>query len=251
MASASSGAWCSYACLWSPRMLAAGPIWRNWPVASALSPIGERPARRRTGAVRRPRPRGTHSGGDAPVVGPGAGRLRPAEAARPAHPEPGCSGGDRLHDLTTTAFLCASVGAPTPYRRRLRFGAAVLAAPRRRCGTRWSRGCGGPPTGRSVDCSIRHQRSLSRGSETAGIPERRRGGTPDRRQHVRAGSEPAGRRADRRTAERATRRMMLADHLAFGALEQLGATTSTAIRAVATQFQLTALEGYPRGRLIS
>ncbi len=30
--------------------------------------------------------------------------------------------------ITTTAFLCAAVGAPAPYRRRLRLGAAVLAA---------------------------------------------------------------------------------------------------------------------------
>ncbi len=30
--------------------------------------------------------------------------------------------------ITTTAFLCAAVGAPAPYRKRLWFGAAVLAA---------------------------------------------------------------------------------------------------------------------------
>ena len=37
------------------------------------------------------------------------------------------------------------------------------------------------------------------------------------------------------------RRMMIADHLAFGALERLRPCDADALRALATQFQLTAL----------
>jgi hypothetical protein len=40
---------------------------------------------------------------------------------------------------------------------------------------------------------------------------------------------------------------MIADHLAFGALEQLGSHDAAAIRAVATQFQLTALDAATPG----
>jgi hypothetical protein len=38
------------------------------------------------------------------------------------------------------------------------------------------------------------------------------------------------------------RRMMIADHLAFGALERLRPRDADAMRALATQFQLTALD---------
>jgi len=38
------------------------------------------------------------------------------------------------------------------------------------------------------------------------------------------------------------RRMMIADHLAFGALERLRPCEADAMRALATQFQLTAVE---------
>ncbi len=109
-------------------------------------------------AVRRPRPRGTRSGGDAPVAGAGAGRLRAADAAGSTHPEPGCPDGDRLHDdhdgrvpvrsrRGTHAITGAGYGSARP----------CWPPPHRRCGPRWSRGCGTPPTGRSVDCSIRRQ----------------------------------------------------------------------------------------------
>ena len=41
--------------------------------------------------------------------------------------------------------------------------------------------------------------------------------------------------------------MMLADHLAFGALDQFASNDIDAIKAVATRFQLTALESTKAG----
>ena len=46
----------------------------------------------------------------------------------PRTPSRGARAAMAYMTITTTAFLCAAVGAPAPYRRRLRLAAAVLAA---------------------------------------------------------------------------------------------------------------------------
>ena len=113
--------------------------------------------------------------GDAAAAGPGAGRLRPAGPARPAHPQSRGPGGDGLHDHHDNRV---------PVRRRR--GARAL--PARGCGSArpcwppahpftgprcWS-GCGVPPTGRSTGCSMRHRTSLPRPARLPGRARLRR-----------------------------------------------------------------------------
>ena len=76
--------------------------------------------------------------------------------------------------ITTASFLCAAVGAPAPYRRRLRLGAAVLAACSPVSGPRCWNGCGVPPTGRSSGCSMRLPTSLPRPARLRGRGRPRR-----------------------------------------------------------------------------
>ncbi|ETW21675.1 hypothetical protein [Mycobacterium gastri] len=151
--------------------------------------------------------------------------------------------------ITTTAFLCASVGAPAPYRRSLRLAAVVLAA---RSPVRWAamlarvRHCADAAIHRLLDASPelstgpdraadvlrlgdRSVRSLAIGPLTVDLAFALVDALPE---------EPL-------TAElpgNQKRRMMIADHLAFGALERLRPNDTDAMFALAAQFQLTALD---------
>ncbi|MCV7195280.1 hypothetical protein [Mycobacterium angelicum] len=150
--------------------------------------------------------------------------------------------------ITTTAFLCGVVGAPAPYRRRLRLGASVLAA---RSPAHWAlmmkrvRCCADAAIHLLLDASLElgvgpgpapevlslggASMSPSLGPLTidltfalvAALPEEAMSG------------ELSGQHK---------RRMMIADHLAFGAIERVPPGDTDAMQALATQFQLAALE---------
>lgn len=156
--------------------------------------------------------------------------------------------------ITTTAFLCAAVGAPAPYRRPVRMAAALLAAvstaqwttmlKRVRC---------------SVDGTIHHLLDASPHSSVKASPAFRSGaadllalGDP-RSMPPSVGPLTVGATfalvealpAEPLTSELPefqVRRMMIADHLAFGALDRLRPSDARAMRALATQFQLAALD---------
>ena len=154
--------------------------------------------------------------------------------------------------LTTTAFLCATVGASAPYRRQLRLGAAVLAAGSpglwAKMLDRVRRSADGA-IGRLLDASpdLNVESDLSAGSGAVlGLDAERSVSTSvgplivgTTFALVRAlpeepltGELPAAQ----------VRRMMIADHLAFGAVERLAPRDADAMAALATQFQLDALD---------
>ena len=153
--------------------------------------------------------------------------------------------------ITTTAFLCAAVGAPAPYRRRLRLGAAVLAA---RTPARWTTML--QRVRRSTDEAIHrllegspdlaNEAASGAAAEMLGLIDPRAsspsmgpllvgttfalvGALPEEPLN---GELPA--------AE--VRRMMIADHLAFGALERLRPRDADAMGVLARQFRLAALD---------
>lgn len=156
--------------------------------------------------------------------------------------------------ITTTAFLCAAVGAPAPYRRPVRLAAAVLASVST---ARWTAML--KRVRRSVDGSIHHLLDASPHPSVKASPAARSGaadllalGDP-RSMSPSVGSLIVGATfalVEALPAEPLTgelpefqvRRMMVADHLAFGALERLRPRDADAMRALATQFQLAALD---------
>lgn len=156
--------------------------------------------------------------------------------------------------ITTAAFFCAAVGAPAPYRRRLRLGAAVLAASSAPAWTTMLQ-----QVRRSADGAIHRLLDAAGPSAeadpTAGAsPAQDVLGLGDLHSMplsmgplivdttfalVRALPEEllAGELSDLHV-----RRMMIADHLAFGALERLGPHDTDGLHALAMQFQLSALD---------
>jgi len=160
--------------------------------------------------------------------------------------------------ITTTAFLCAAVGAPAPYRRPVRLAAAMLAAvspaqwttmlKRVRC---------------SVDGAIHRLLDASPHPSVKASPGARSGAAdllalgnprsmPPSVGPLIVGTTFAlvealpGEPLTGELPEFQVRRMMIADHLAFGALELLRPRDADGMRALATQFQLTALAPVPR-----
>ena len=157
-------------------------------------------------------------------------------------------------NITKTAFWCAAVGAPAPYRRPARLAAAVLASvstdhwtsmlKRVRC---------------SVDGAIHRLLDASPHHSVKASPAARSGAAD-----LLAGGDPSsmppsvgplivgatfalvealpGEPLTGGLPEFQVRRMMIADHLAFGALERLRLRDHNAMRALATQFKLAALD---------
>jgi hypothetical protein len=159
--------------------------------------------------------------------------------------------------IATTAFLCAAVGAPAPYRRPVRLAAAVLASvstahwttmlKRVRC---------------SVDGAIHRlldaspHPSVTAGPTRSGAADLLALGDP-RSMPPSVGPLIVGATfalVEALPAESLTgelpefqvRRMMIADHLAFGALGRLRPRDADAMRALATQFQVAALDSLSR-----
>ena len=189
------------------------------------------------------------------LLAPALGGFALLARLGPRTPSRGARAAMAYMTITTTAFLCAAVGAPAPYRRRLRLGAAVLAA---RSPVHWTmmlervrrvRRRGDPAAARWVT------RPRCRDGPCCRVGPGRKGarlGDP-RSMSPSMGplivgttfalvqalpEEPlTGELPDPQV-----RRMMIADHLAFGALERLRPRDADAMRALATQFQLTALD---------
>lgn len=156
--------------------------------------------------------------------------------------------------IATTAFLCGAVGAPAPYRRSMRLAAAVLASvstahwttmlKRVRC---------------SVDGAIHCLLDASPHASLTASPAARSGAAdllalgdprsmPSSVGPLIVGATFAlvealpGEPLTGELPEFQVRRMMIADHLAFGALDRLRPSDADAMRALATQFQLSALD---------
>ena len=189
------------------------------------------------------------------LLAPALGGFALLARLGPRTPSRGARAAMAYMTITTTAFLCAAVGAPAPYRRRLRLGAAVLAA---RSPVHWTtmlervRRCADGAIHRLLDASpdLSAEAGIAAGSgpaaEVLGLGDPRAmspsmgplivgttfalvGALPE---------EPlTGELPDPQV-----RRMMIADHLAFGALERLRPRDADAMQALAMQFQLTALD---------
>ncbi|MEU2255373.1 hypothetical protein [Nocardia xishanensis] len=181
------------------------------------------------------------------LLAPALGGFALLARLGPHTPSAGARAAMAYMTITTTGFLCTAVGAPAPYRRPV--GAAALAA---WSSAYWTKMV--ERVQRSADEAI--HRVLDTSPELGAGSEAAAGllGAVDPRTLapsmvplivdttfalVRSlPEEPLTGRlsaADIRT-------MMIADHLAFGALERLPPHSADAMRALATNFQLAALE---------
>lgn len=150
--------------------------------------------------------------------------------------------------ITTTAFLSGAVGAPAPYRRRLRLGAAVLAS---RSPVHWAmmmkrvRCCADAAIHRLLDASLELSVGPGPAPEVLGLG----GGSTSPSlgpltidlTFALVEALPEEPMSGELSGQH-KRRMMIADHLAFGALERVPPGDTDAMQALATQFQLAALE---------
>jgi hypothetical protein len=189
------------------------------------------------------------------LLAPALGGFALLARLGPRTPSRGARAAMAYMTITTTAFLCAAVGAPAPYRRRLRLGAAVLAA---RSPVHWTMML--ERVRRAADGAI--QRLLDASPDLAAATGRAVGSGPAAKVlslgDPRSMSPSMGPLIVGTTfalvqalpeepltgelPDPQVRRMMIADHLAFGALERLRPCDADAMRALATQFQLTAVE---------
>ena len=160
--------------------------------------------------------------------------------------------------ITTTTFLCAAIGAPAPYRRPVRLAAAVLASA---SNAHWATML------ERVRCSLDgaiHRLLDASPHPSVKASHAARSGAAD----LLALSDPRsmplsvgplivgatfalvealpGEPLTGELPEFQVRRMMIADHLAFGALERLRPSDADAMRSIATQFQLAALDPLSR-----
>jgi hypothetical protein len=183
------------------------------------------------------------------LLSPALGGFALLAQLGPRTPSHGARAAMAYMTITTTAFLCAAVGAPAPYQRRLRLGAAVLAA---HSPVRWGamldrvQRCADEAVHRLLDAlpdlvarpgsavkvlSLGEPREASRSvgslivdsafALVRALPEEPLTGEL-------AGPE--------------VRRMMIADHLAFGALERLQLRDTNGMQDLATKLQLAALD---------
>ncbi|MBF6340923.1 hypothetical protein IU450_34290 [Nocardia abscessus] len=154
--------------------------------------------------------------------------------------------------ITTTAFLCTAVGAPAPYRRRLRLAAAARAA-------------GSPAYWTTMQQRVLHSvdQAVHRVLDASPDLAAGAGPAPEMLGSVDYRSMPPAMRPlivdSAFTLVRALpeepltgelpgseiRRMMIADHLAFGALERVHPGDAEAMRNLATRFQLAAHDTTP------
>lgn len=183
------------------------------------------------------------------LLAPALGGFALLSRLGPRTPSRGARAAMAYMTITTTAFLCAAVGAPAPYPRRLRLGAAVLAA---RSPIHWTtmlervRRCADGAIHRLLDASPDLAAGSSQDAEVLGLGDPR-SMSPSMGPLI-VGTTFALVRAlpegplTGELPDPQIRRMMIADHLAFGALERLRPRDADAMQALATQFQLTALD---------
>jgi hypothetical protein len=194
------------------------------------------------------------------LLAPALGGFALLARLGPRTPSRGARAAMAYMTITTTTFLCAAVGAPAPYRRRLRLVAAVLAT---RSPVHWTTML--ERVRRSADGAIHRLLDASpdpvaqAGLATGSGPDADILGLGDPRSMspsmgpliVGATFALVGALPEEpltgELPEPQVRRMMIADHLAFGALERLRPRDADAMRALATQFQLTALDTAAQG----
>jgi hypothetical protein len=194
------------------------------------------------------------------LLAPALGGFALLARLGPRTPSRGARAAMAYMTITTTTFLCAAVGAPAPYRRRLRLVAAVLAT---RSPVHWTTML--ERVRRSADGAIHRLLDASpdpvaeAGLATGSGPDADILGLGDPRSMspsmgpliVGATFDLVGALPEEPLTgglpEPQVRRMMIADHLAFGALERLRPRDADAMRALATQFQLTALDTAAQG----
>ncbi|PXX71783.1 hypothetical protein DFR70_1011217 [Nocardia tenerifensis] len=188
------------------------------------------------------------------LLAPALGCFALLARMRPRTPSAGARAAMAYMAITTTAFLCGTVDAPAPYPRRLRLGASMLAA----CSPRYWATMQRRVLG-SVDAAI-HQLLESSPDLAAGTIE-----APDvltltdsrplattmaplvvdtTFALVRALPEAP---LTGELAGTEVRRMMVADHLAFAALERIPPRDADAMQALAMRFQLAALDVPTKG----
>jgi hypothetical protein len=181
---------------------------------------------------------------------PALGGFALLDRLGPRTPSRGARAAMAYMTITTTACLCAAVGAPAPYRRRL--AAALLAA---RSPVGWTTML--KRVRQSADDAIRQfldaatdgaadaECGLDAASAVLGLVEPQSMSASMGPLIVDATFALVGALPEERlTGElpnQQVRRMMIADHLAFGALERLGPRDADAMQTLATQFQLAAL----------
>jgi hypothetical protein len=181
------------------------------------------------------------------LLTPAVGGFALLERIGPQTPSRGARISMAYMTITTTAFFCTMVGAPAAYPRRLRLGAAILAAQSPR---RWAAMLN--RVRRSTDGAIR---TVLDGSPTL---------LADPAVVARSGPllEPmvvdtAFDLVDCLPEESLTgelpviqvRRMMYADHLAFGAVEWVRPGDADGLAALAMKIQLAAVDAAARGAL--
>lgn len=188
------------------------------------------------------------------LLAPALGGVALLAQLGPRTPSLGARAAMAYMTITTSAFFCTAVGASAPYRRRLRLGAAVLAAcspaawttmlERVRCSADGAihrvLDAAGPSA--EVDPSG----DSSPAQEVLGLGDLR--SMPLSMGPLIVDTTFALVRAlpeEPLTGELSgtqIRRMMIADHLAFGALDRLGPHDAAGLHALAMQFQLAALD---------
>jgi hypothetical protein len=189
------------------------------------------------------------------LLAPALGSFALLARLGPSTPSRGVRAAIAYLTITTTAYFCMAVGAPTPYRRGLRLVEAVLAT---QSPVRWATmlervrrsadgaihqllgaspkpvaeaglATGSGPTADVLGLDDLRSMSTSMGSLLVGATFALVEALPD---EPLSGELP----------QTQVRRMMIADHLAFGALERLPLRDADAMRSLATQFQLSAVD---------
>ena len=194
------------------------------------------------------------------LLAPAVGGFALLTRLGPCTPSRGARVAMAYMTITTTAFLCASVGAPAPYRRRLRLVAAMLAA---LSPVHWARML--ERVRRSADGAIHRLLDAPRNPlADAGVATWSGPGTEVLRLgNPRSMSPSMGPLIVGATfaliealpeepltgelPQQLVRRMMIADHLTFGAVERLRPRDADAMSALAAQLQFTALGAATRG----
>ncbi|TQM32889.1 hypothetical protein [Nocardia bhagyanarayanae] len=186
------------------------------------------------------------------LLAPALGGFALLARLGPRTPHPGARAAMAYMTITTTGFLCTTVGAPVPYRRPIGATALAILSPKR-----WAKmvervqGCADAAIHRVLDTSP----ELGTGSDAAA----RLLGVIDPSTLspamvpliidttfalVRAlPDEPL----TGKLSDADIRTMMIADHLAFGALDRLPPRGADEMRALATSFQLAALDSTTHG----
>lgn len=194
------------------------------------------------------------------LLAPALGSLALLARLGPSTPSRGVRAAMAYLTITTTAYFCTAVGAPTPYRRSLRLVEAVRAA---QSPVRWTIML--ERVRRSADGAIHQLLGASPKPVAEAGPANGSGPAADvlGLGDLRSMSPSMGPLLVAATfalvealpEEPLTgelphiqvRRMMIADHLAFGALERLPIRDVDAMRSLAMQFQLRALDTAGQG----